>query len=285
MPDDLNLVRGHIGTKQTDNDLATAAPVALFQKTLGRNDVEVREGAAVPPGWHILYFLPRFGRKELGPDGAPTSSGVVPPLPFPRRMYAGTRLGFHEPILIGDALVRETELKDLTVKDGSTGRLAFATVVSTVTGPRGLSVVEERDTVFREQTPSGGANRAPRREAPPSDTVWEHAEHPDEVTLFRFSALTFNAHRIHYDTPWAKGVEGYPALVVHGPLSQSYLMNFARDRMAPKRMTAFSMRARAPLFIDGPVRLVGRPTGTGCDVWAVTPSGTIAMSASAEFAQ
>ena len=284
MPDDLGDLRSHIGSRQTDSDMASAAPVALFQKTLGRQDLEAEEGQALPPGWHMLYFLPRFGQAELGPDGAPVSGGVVPPMPFPRRMYAGTRLAFHEPIRIGDRLDRETELIDLTVKEGGTGRLAFATVESRIRTPRGLAVVERRDTVYREETPAGAANRAPKRSAPPADIVWSREEHPDEVTLFRFSALTFNAHRIHYDAPWAKDVEGYPALVVHGPLSQSYLMNFARDRMAPGRMTSFAMRARAPLFIDGPVRLVGRPVEGGCEVWALTPDGAIAMSAEAGFA-
>ena len=284
MPDDLADIRSHIGNRHADADVATAAPVLLFQKTLGRRDLEPEDGAAIPAGWHMLYFLPRFEQAELGPDGAPASSGVIPEMPFPRRMYAGTRLAFHEPIRIGDRLHRETELVELAVKDGSTGRLAFATVESRISTPRGLAVVEQRDTVYREETPAGAANRAPKRAAPPDDTVWEAEERPDEVTLFRFSALTFNAHRIHYDSVWAKEVEGYPALVVHGPLSQSYLMNFARDCMAPKRMTSFDMRARAPLFIDGPVRLVGRPTEDGCEVWAVTPEGTIAMSASAGFA-
>ena len=284
MPDDLADIRSHIGNRHSDADVATAAPVLLFQKTLGRRDLEPEDGAAIPAGWHMLYFLPRFEQAELGPDGAPASSGVIPEMPFPRRMYAGTRLAFHEPIRIGDRLHRETELVELAVKDGSTGRLAFATVESRISTPRGLAVVEQRDTVYREETPAGAANRAPKRAAPPDDTVWEAEERPDEVTLFRFSALTFNAHRIHYDAVWAKEVEGYPALVVHGPLSQSYLMNFARDCMAPKRMTAFDMRARAPLFIDGPVRLVGKPVEGGCEVWAVTPEGTIAMSASAGFA-
>ena len=284
MPDDLADIRSHIGTRQTDDDMATAAPVRLFQKTLGRRDLEPEAGVAIPPGWHMLYFLPCFEQRELGRDGAPVSTGVIPEMPFPRRMYAGTRLAFHEPIRIGDRLHRETELVDLTVKDGSTGRLAFATVESCISTPRGLAVVEQRDTVYREETPAGAANRAPKRAAPPEDTIWEAEERPDEVTLFRFSALTFNAHRIHYDAVWAKEVEGYPALVVHGPLSQSYLMNFARDCMAPKRMASFDMRARAPLFIDGPVKLVGKPLEDGCEVWAVTPAGTIAMSARAGFA-
>ncbi|MCY4318545.1 MAG: MaoC family dehydratase N-terminal domain-containing protein, partial [Alphaproteobacteria bacterium] len=127
MPDDLADIRSHIGARQTDNDTATAAPVMLFQKTLGRRDLEPADGVAIPPGWHMLYFLPCLEQRELGPDGAPTSTGVIPEMPLPRRMYAGVRLAFHEPIRIGDRLHRETELIDLTIKDGSTGRLAFTT--------------------------------------------------------------------------------------------------------------------------------------------------------------
>ena len=207
-------------------------------------------------------------------------------MPLPRRMYAGERLTFHRPILIGQELTRETELKDITIKDGSTGQLAFVTVVSRIHGPDGLAVEEERDSVFREEVPPGAKSGVPRREAPAADTPWRRSVTPDPVMLFRYSALTFNGHRIHYDRAYAMEVEGYAGLIVHGPLTSTLLIDFARDNNPGRTMTSYHMRAKAPLFDTSPFEIVGRPStdGKSCEVWAVTPEGTVAMSAQATFA-
>jgi len=287
MPDDLAALRSHIGTKITEHDTATAAPIRSLLATFGRAGTEAspEPGVAIPPGWIMGYFLPNYGEAELAPDGMPTDAGVVPPMPFPRRMAAGATLRLHRPIRIGDALTRETELTDVTIKQGSTGRLGFTTVVHRIFGPEGLAVEEERGLAFREAVPEGAANPAPRRDPPPDDTIWEATVHPTAMTLFRYSAVTFNTHRIHYDHPWATGAEGYPTLVVHGPLTMTYLMNFARDCNPGRTVTSFTMRARAPLFVDAPLRMVGKPTGpNGCEVWAVTPEGTIGQNVGVTFA-
>jgi 3-methylfumaryl-CoA hydratase len=282
----LDDLTSHIGRSQEAADVVTAAPANLLRLAFGRPEPEYRPGDPLPPGWQILYFLPRFRADELHPDGSPRDTGVVPPMPLPRRMFAGERLRFHRPLRIGQAVRREIELADLALKSGGTGRLVFATTHSRISGPDGLAVEEERRTVFREEVAAGARNQAPRREEPPADLPWRRRVAPDAVLLFRFSALTFNSHRIHYDYRWATEVEGYPGLVVHGPLTSTLLLDFARDESGGRPFATYATQARAPLFDTAPFELRGRPAadGRGAEVWAVTPEGTIAMSAQVEYA-
>ena len=212
---------------------------------------------------------------------------MLPKLPLPRRMYAGTRITFHAPIQVGDALRRETELTDLQVREGGTGVLIITTQTRRISTPRGLAVTEEGDTVFREAVQPGAKSGIPKRDEVPAGLPWRQTITPDPVSLFRFSAITFNPHRIHYDRPYAMETEGYPGLVVHGPFTQLCLDQFRAPTTIPAgRIRTFHMRARAPLFEGTPFDLVGRPTegGKACEAWAVTPSGTIAMQATATFA-
>jgi 3-methylfumaryl-CoA hydratase len=282
---DLEGLKTHIGRRQESTDVVTPAPANLLRLTFARPEGELVAGDPLPPGWHILYFLPRYGPNELRPDGSPRDAGVVPPMPLPRRMFAGEHFRFHRAVRVGDAVRRVTELTDISVKAGGTGILVFATVLSRLFGPDGLAVEEERRTVFREEVKAGERNQAPRREEAPTDVAWRRRIDPDAVLLFRFSALTFNSHRIHYDRAWAMDVEGYPDLVVHGPLTSTLLLDFARDSNPGRVFRAYTTQARAPLFADAPFELRGRPTadGRGCELWAVTPAGTVAMSAQAEL--
>jgi 3-methylfumaryl-CoA hydratase len=201
-------------------------------------------------------------------------------------MFAGERYRFHHPLRIGDAVRRETELADISVKTGGTGTLVFATVVQRIFAGPTLAIEEERRTVFREEVKAGERNQAPRREPAPDDVPWRRRVTPDPVLLFRFSALTFNSHRIHYDRPWAMEREGYPGLVVHGPLTSMLLLDFARDHTPGHVFTGYETQARAPLFDTAPFELRGRPTadGRGAELWAVTPEGTVAMHARAGLA-
>jgi 3-methylfumaryl-CoA hydratase len=285
MGDEIALPTEHIGDKVVDEDVATAAPVRAMIAAFDRDEAPPGDGEQIPVGWHGVYFLPTSRPGELGADGLPLGSGVVPDMPFPRRMYAGARMRFEKPIRVGDPLTRETELTGMTPKSGATGRLAIVTVTHRIVGPEGLCVEEDRVTVFREETKPGANNAAPKPADPPDGIVWRQTVTPNEVILFRYSALTFNPHRIHYDAPYASAVEGYPGLVVHGPLSQTYLVNFVKDSNPGRRLVEFDMRARAPLFVNQPIELVGRPGAAknSAEVWALTPSGGIAMSATARF--
>jgi len=283
---DLETLRRHVGRTQSASGVLHAGPANLLRLTLGRaQQPELRDGDPLPPAWLALYFLPRFATGDLREDGSPRDTGVIPPMPLPRRMFAGERVRLRRPLVIGESVRRETTLADLSVKSGGTGTLVFATVTSRVLGADGVMAVEdERRTVFREAVKTGERNQAPRRDPAPSEVPWRRTITPDPVLLFRFSALTFNGHRIHYDRPWAMDVEGYPGLVVHGPLTTTLLVDFARDFNRGRRIVGYATQARAPLFDTAPFELRGRPTERGCECWAVTPEGTIAMSCEVDVA-
>jgi 3-methylfumaryl-CoA hydratase len=283
---DIDALRRHIGKTIEELDVATAAPLHGLIVTFDRDEPPPKEGDIIQPGWHGAYFLQMSRKAKLGADGLPVDSALLPPMPFPRRMYAGADLSFHDPIRVGDRLRRVSELTDISLREGSTGALIFVTQTRSIFTPRGLAVVDRWHTVFREEVPAGQQNAAPKRDALQGDLPWRRTIEVDPVSLFRYSALTFNPHRIHYDRGYATTTEGYPGLVVHGPYSQQCLLDFARDHMPSRTMKTFTQRARAPLFDTSPFTLVGRPIdgGQGAEVWALTHEGTIAMQAKTTFA-
>lgn len=286
MPEiDIVELRKSIGNRQVDEDVATRMPLAELVATFDRREEAPKEGEAIPPGWHIGYFGAMSRPGDLARDGLPYSSGILPKMPLPRRMYAGCKLTFHADIRVGEPIRRENELVDMQLRKGSTGTLVFTTQMRKISTPRGVALTEEYNGVFREEVKAGERSAIPKRDEVPAGMPWKRTITTDIVSLFRFSAITWNPHRIHYDREYAMGVEGYPDLVVHGPYSQHCLIDFVRDMNPGRRIQTFEMRARAPLF-NGSFELVGRPTsgGNGCEVWAVTPQGTIAMQATATVA-
>jgi 3-methylfumaryl-CoA hydratase len=281
MPEiDIEPIRARLGTKIVDEDVATAAPLRGMVVTFDRDEAAPIEGEPIPPGWHLAYFPAASRLSSLGVDGLPLESGVLPAMPLPRRMYAGATLIFHAPILVGDTLRRETEFSDVQLRKGSTGTLIVATQTRRIFTPRGLALTEDTVSVFREAVPPGTQSGIPQTEPPPSGMTWTRTIRPDPVSLFRYSALTFNPHRIHYDRPYAMNTEGYPGLVVHGPFSQQCLLDLLRDN-TDRPIAKFTMRARAPLFDDGPFTLLGRLNGDDAELYAVSARGGIAMQAKA----
>ena len=278
---DIDSLRAHIGRKIEETDEATAPPMRGMTVTFERPEPAPVRGEPVPPGWHWCFFLPMALRSTLGADGLPTSGGVLPEMPLPRRMFAGQAYTFHAPILVGDALRRETELSDIQLREGGTGTMIFTTVTRRIYTPRGLAVTEDQHTVFREAVDPSAPVRTSERAPAPTDVTWRRTITPDPVSLFRYSALTFNPHRIHYDRTYTMQEEGYPGLVVHGPFSQQCLLDLLRDNAGGKAIRSFSMRARAPLFDTAPFTVIGRPAAEGAEVWAVGPDGGIAMQATA----
>jgi 3-methylfumaryl-CoA hydratase len=276
---DLSAVRAALGQKTVEHDDATAAPLRGMVVTFDRDERAPVAGEPIALGWHLAYFPEPSRLSELGADGLPLARGMLPAMPLPRRMYAGAKLTFHAPILVGDALTRETEFTDVQLREGSTGTLIVATQTRRFFTRRGLALTDEQHTVFREAVPPGASSGVPKREAAPTEVMWQRTITPDPVSLFRYSALTFNPHRIHYDRPYAMGVEGYPGLVVHGPFSQQCLLDLLRDHVEAASIADFTMRARAPLFDVAPFTVVGRRAGATVELWAVTPQGTIAMQA------
>jgi len=282
---DIEPLRRQLGRTIVEEDFASAAPMRGMVVTFDRTETAPGPGQPIPPGWHLAYFPAASPRASLGADGLPLAGGVLPEMPLPRRMYAGVKLTFHQPILVGDTLRRETEFSDVQLRGGGTGTLILATQTRRIFTPRGLALTEDTHTVFREAVPPGQKSGIPNREELPADTPWRRTITTDPVSLFRYSALTFNPHRIHYDRPYAMEIEGYPGLVVHGPYSQQCILDLLRDSTPRKTIKTFEMRARAPLFDIAPFTVIGRPTEGGAALWAVTPAGTIAMQAVATLSQ
>lgn len=284
MPDtvDIEQLRNWVGRSTVTEDEATAFPVAALAATLDRDDPLPVPGDELPPLWHWLYFLPLYRTADAGPDGHMRRGGFLPPVPLPRRMWAGGRLEFHRPVRIGEKIRRRSVIRDVSVKHGRSGTLVFVLVRHEITGPADdVAVVEEHDIVYREAARAGAA--APAPDAAPADAVWSRTLVPDDLLLFRYSALTFNGHRIHYDRRYATEVEGYPGLIVHGPLLATLLVDLVRRELPDSRISAFQFRAMAPVFDGHPVDACGRPDERGVRLWIRNARGQVAMDALAQF--
>ena len=270
-----------MGRTEETEDAITLAPVEAAAATLDDTTTPFAIGSHLPPLWHWFYFLPKVPQSRLGADGHPERGGFMPPIDLPRRMFAGARLRFPHPLVIGRPALRHSVIRDVSTKEGRSGRLAFVTVGHTLRQDGEVCIEEEQDIVYRER---GTPVDAPEAVAlpPVPEGSWTRTVTPDPTLLFRFSALTFNAHRIHYDRPYATTVEGYPGLVVHGPLIAVSLAELMR-RETSRSVTAFAFRAQAPLFDDAPFRLVGRLVDPGVELEAQGPDGRTAMTASANL--
>ena len=272
-----------VGRTETSDDIVTAAPLAGLAATLDRDDAAPRIGDALPPLWHWLFFVPRPRQSELGPDGHAARGGFLPPVALPRRMWAGGRLEWHAPLRVGDEVRRVSRVASVTQKKGRSGDLVFVLVTHEVSNEAGLALTEEHDIVYRP-APEAGSSTAPPPRAP-TDEHWSRRIVPDDVLLFRYSALTFNGHRIHYDRRYVTEVEGYSGLVVHGPLIATLLVDLLRRHRPDATLARFSFRAVGPLFEPSAFELCGRPESDGRSVqlWARDADGGMAMQATAEL--
>lgn len=275
----------YIGRSMITEDVITATQVQKLNVTLNRSDKVPAVGDPVPPGWHHLFFPSIPTTDELGRDGMVPEIADGPPDPLPIRMFAGSQARFHQPLRIGDEATQERKLVSMTPKEGRSGKLVFAKYTHQISGPNGLCTEDDWDLVFMEEDVTGTRKPPPPMPAPAS-VDWERTINVNETMLFRYSAVTFNPHRIHYDQPYATDIEGYPGLVVHGPFTATWLLELARDNNAGKTMTTFQQRAKAPLFANQDIRLMGisKDGGGVCDLFAIGPDGNVAMEASATFA-
>ena len=271
------------GRSETVADRVTAAPIRGLAATLEAVGVDCRDGAELPEMWHWLYFLPCHAQGELGKDGHAKLGGFLPPVPLPRRMWAGGRLRWHAPLRVGDDVERTSRIESVSHKSGRTGDLVFVLVQHEVRNAHGLALTEEHDIVYR--APPRPGDEAPRPQPAPGDAVWSREIAPDPVLLFRYSALTFNGHRIHYDRSYVKDVEGYPGLVVHGPLIATLLVDLVRREHAGRRLASFSFKAVRPTFDLHRFRVSGRPLAAdrGVQLWAQDHEGWLTMQAEARF--
>ena len=280
----LEKLKDWIGKTQSMEDLAAPFPVRALSATFDeKGDPDPKNGDALPPLWHWLYFLEIAPQSKIGPDGHAERGDFLPPVPLPRRMWAGSRFSFDgEPIRVGETIQRLSEIKSVEPKTGSTGSMVFVTVQHTISGPRGVSFVEQHDIVYREPAKPGEAPKPPR--PAPTDATWTREILADPVLLFRFSALTFNGHRIHYDQPYVTGTEGYPGLIVHGPLMGMLQIELARRSNAGKVVRSFEFRALSPVFSGPAFSVQARREADGSvTTWIADPKNGLAQQGKATF--
>ena len=281
----LRRARGWIGRSETATGLITAAPADILAATFDRDDPPLKDGDPIPPGWHWYYFPEVMKLCDTGPDGHKAKGGFMPPVPLPRRMWAGVHMRFDRPLRVGETARRVSTIADVAPKSGRSGVLCFVTVRHEIFGEDGLATHEEHSTVYRPADPGGTAAPPARRAAPEIEAVWSREVDPTTVLLFRYSALTMNSHRIHYDRDYVTGVEGYPGLLVHGNLITTLLLDLFRRSRPQATLTSYAVRALAPLFDAAPFTVAGAPgpgEGEG-RLWALTPAGGIAQTAEITF--
>ncbi len=270
-------LRSWINRAETVEDGVSCRLVREFTATLDTSDDLPRPGDEAPLGIHWCLSPPTVKASRIGPDGHPARGGFLPPVPLPRRMWAGSALQFHDRLLVGDDVRRHSVIQDVAIKHGRSGILCFVTVLHALSTARGPAITERHDIVYRAL----GGPAAPKPDPallPKPERMREMRADP--VLLFRYSAVTFNGHRIHYDRGYATGEEGYPGLVVHGPLQATLLLQFAAEILgcAPSR---FTFRGLQPLFDFEAFRLCARRAETGLHLWIDTADGKQTMEAEA----
>lgn len=278
---DINHLKTWVGRQEVLLDTVTAAPVRALSATLDREDPPPQAGDRLPALWHWLYFFPAARQSQIGSDGHPQRGGFLPPVPLPRRMWAGGRLEWLQPLELGQQIKRISTIQSLSHKAGRSGDLVFVLVRHEIHGPEGLALSEEHDIVYR---PMASVNDKPVDPTPsPAEAEWQKVIAPDEVLLFRYSALTFNGHRIHYDRKYVTEDEGYPGLVVHGPLIATMLVDLFRQNMPGKSLSKFEFRAIRPTFDIHRFVVKGQPQPDGktINLWAEDHEGWLTMQATA----
>ncbi|MCO5397841.1 FAS1-like dehydratase domain-containing protein [Ralstonia soli] len=280
---DIETLRQWVGRTETLEDEITAFPMRALGATLDISMWPVEKGSVLPPLWHWLYFHQPAARSQLGGDGHPARGGFLPPVPLPRRMWAGGRLQFYQPLWVGEVASKHSRILDVSAKTGRTGSLAFVTVEHKHCSARGLAVTEQQDIVYREESQPGAP--LPPPVLAPTDEEWAQDMVADPVLLFRFSALTFNGHRIHYDQDYSRNVEHYPGLVVHGPMLAMLLLESVRRKFSDCVVLSFEFKGVRPTFVGQRFQVCGKRDSAGSKVllWVRQEDGALAMTASAEI--
>ncbi|WP_300042696.1 MaoC family dehydratase N-terminal domain-containing protein [uncultured Paracoccus sp.] len=275
---DIDHLRQWIGRVEEKSETVTDALVDRFNATF---DVEgeARDGDAAPVMIHLCVAPPAAPTHALGPDGHPARGGFLPPVPLPRRMWAGGSMRFHGDVRVGERVRRISTIRDVVVKEGRTGQLCFVTVDHRIESAGRLVVEERQDIVYRGIDAPGAAHKAPE---PAPHGRHRRVVEPAAALLFRYSALTFNGHRIHYDNPYTREQEGYPGLIVHGPMQATQLVQFAQQ-IRGKRPAQFDFRSLSPIFDIADYTLNAEEDGDGLRLWTAYADGPVAMQARASW--
>jgi len=267
-----------VGRTESEEDTLHGAHLAGLSALLDGDGAVPPEGTPLQPTAHWLFFQPRAPQSQIGSDGHPKRGGFLPPVELPRRMWAGSRIDYTRPLCVGQHVQRVSEILSVAEKEGAAGSLVFVTVRHSYEGPDGIALVEEQDIVYRDDPKPGSP--APKGKPASTDSDWQSSVQPDSVMLFRYSALTFNGHRIHYDLPYAQNVEGYAGLVVHGPFTATMLIEAYRRHNPDKDLKSYHYRAVSPLFCGNAITFAGAASegGDADSLWAANAEGTLAMS-------
>lgn len=286
-PSDLPTFHAWLGKTREDTDRASPATVRRVAALLNRSEPHGDPGEHVPAHWYFALFTPSEPQSSIGIDGHPRTGDFLPPIALPRRMFAGRRVSFHQALRVDEPVVRRSRIQSITPKRGRSGEMCFVTVRHEISGPRGLLVTEEQDIVYRDAPASNCA--APESttgaEDLPGSGEFSMTFTPDPALLFRYSAITFNAHRIHYDLAYARDVEGYPERVVNGGLTTLMLWEFVANRTSRSIRASQSRNVKA-LFVNRPVTLRAdvAPDGQRARAVALGADGELAMQLELELA-
>jgi 3-methylfumaryl-CoA hydratase len=279
---DLDHLRQWIGRTTEASDIVTAQLVKGLRATLFQEIGEPKAGDAAPFTTHWCLAQPVFPMSQLSQDGHPSRGGFLPPVPLPRRMWAGGELRFLDTLRVGDEPKRSSRISDVTMKTGSTGTLCFVSVEHEVTTSRGTAIRERQDIVYREMSSTPQAASA-KPAAPPPAAQHRETHMADPVLLFRYSALTFNGHRIHYDRDYVTKVEGYPGLIFHGPLQATFIVELAAKLHDGKPPKKFSYRGLQPLFEGSEFSINANQTDNGMELWTANSAGQPTMKGTATW--
>lgn len=273
-----------IGRSTTTTDTIGLERAEALWASLEAGDGRPETGGPLPPLWHWLYFWDIAFRSELAADGHRKLGGFLPPLGPARRMWAGSRVTFHRPLLIGESASRTSTISDIKQKQGRSGGLTFVTVVHEIAGHEGPAITDEHDIVYREPAPDTAPSEQPAPRPAPEGADRSETWIADPVLLFRYSALTFNGHRIHYDAPYATETEGYPGLIVHGPLLATLMAGAAARHRGGAPLAAFEFRAMSPVFSGDRISVNIADTDEGADVWIRSAAGSYAAKGATRWA-
>lgn len=277
-----------VGRTHKEEDEVALGAVRRMAAMLDQDPDVWRHGSEMPETWYVILFGPIARQRTLVRDGHLPTGDFLPPMGDARRMFGGRRVRFYQPLRIGDRVERVSKITRAEKKIGRSGPLTLVTVLHELSTGSGVAITEEQDIVYRMPVPTGttgseasGGRLKSQEPAEAEHPDWSRTVAPDPVLLFRYSALTFNAHRIHYDLPYTRDVEGYPALVMNGGLTALLLVETARQHL-PGRIAGYDARALHPLFVGQSMTFNGRLSGdTAADLWACGPNGVRAYQVNA----
>lgn len=272
---DVSHLREWIGREESAEDFAALVPVRQLCATLDISAERFTEGEELPPLWHWLYFLPLHATADIAEDGHARKGGFLPDVPLPRRMWAGGRVDYHRPLRIGERMRRVSTIGNVEIKYRGESPMVFVTVVHRIYCGSEQALDEMQSLVYLPAASED--DPPPKKRPPPANAEWFDRIAPGTAMLFRYSALTFNSHRIHYDREYATGTEKYPGLVVHAPLTATLLGNVLARQLPDRRVSDITFRAQQPLFDTASFELRGLAGKDSATLWALAPNGGVAV--------